>query len=77
MAPRKPPAREQEQSIRDRKATLFEEAEPEGPTVARRPFAEHLRTTPPAPLPRSIRTLLWAVGLVVVALLVIALVRTS
>lgn len=70
--------REQEQSIRARKKLLFDEEE-EGPGQARRavtkPFAEYLRTTPPAPLSTATKAMLWSIGVVVVLLLIATLLK--
>lgn len=64
--------REQEQSIKDRKKLLYD-AEPMAvPTSSgeiRKPFILHLRETPAAPLPASLKAGLWAVGIVVALLL--------
>jgi hypothetical protein len=83
MAPQKPLSQkpllpESEQSIKARRHELYEEEPP--PAVAgpltRKPFAAYLRDTPAAPLSPTVRALLWLVGVVVVALLVIAVLQT-
>ena len=69
--------REQEQSIKQRKAMLYED---DAPAVVRgpsKPFAEYLRETPAAPLSPAIQAALWAAGIVVVLLLVAALIRPA
>jgi hypothetical protein len=78
MAAPKPPTREQEVSIRERKALLFEADE--APTARadappRRPFAEYLRTTPAAPLSPTAKGTLYGVGVVVALLFLAALVK--
>ncbi len=72
--------REQEQSIKDRKRLLYEDDDPmpsSAGTVAGKPFAVHLRETPAAPLPTSIRAALWAAGVVVALLLAAAAYKSS
>ena len=73
--PNPPPNRTQEQSIKARKHDLFERDH--GPAVAgsgsRRTFRELLRETPAQPLTPAIKAVLWAVGVVVILLLVAAL----
>ncbi|WP_406698754.1 hypothetical protein V5E97_07695 [Singulisphaera sp. Ch08] len=68
MAPQAP--REQEQSIKARKREIFEEEQSFGP---RKPFADYLATTEPTPLSTGQKATLWAVGALVVLLLMAAL----
>ena len=77
MAGPKPPTREQEHSIRERKQLLFEADEPitGADTVVRRPFAEYLRTTPAAPLSPMVRGSLYGVGALVLLLFLAALLK--
>jgi hypothetical protein len=79
MTPKQPP-REQEQSIRARKEELYDEqpapARPVG-TEPKKPFAVYVRETPAAPLSGLVKAALWAVGAVVVLLLIATLLRGS
>jgi hypothetical protein len=78
MAAPKPPTREGDVSIRERKQLLFEADEPTGPRAdapPRRPFAEYLRTTPAAPLSPGAKGGLYAAGAVVMLLFVAALLK--
>ncbi len=61
----------QEQSIKERKQELFAEE----PVLVehRESFETYLKTTPPAPLSGLARGILWAVGVLVVLLLIAAL----
>jgi hypothetical protein len=73
-------SREQEQSIRERKSLLFDDEElpPSAAEVAPvvvKPFREYLKTTPPAPLSSGVKAALYAVGGLVVLLLVAALLK--
>lgn len=65
--------------MKARKAQLFEadERPPEAPSGPNRPFREYLRDTPAAPLPTWAKASLWAAGLIVAALLVLALARMN
>lgn len=66
----------EEQSIKSRKAQLFEAAqEPAGSTGPRKSFPEYLRETPPAPLSAGTKALLWLVGAIVVLVFLAALMR--
>ena len=69
--------REQEQSIRARKQLIFgeEELPGQGRRATTKPFSEYLRTTPPAPLSTATKAMLWAVGAVVVLLLIAVLLK--
>lgn len=74
-----PAAREQEDSIKDRKRLLFE---PESPQVSafpvdRKPFGVHLRETPALPVPGGVKAMLWAAGVVVGLLLAAAAYKVS
>jgi hypothetical protein len=73
-------SREQDQSIKARKKLLFDDEE-DGRTasassaVERKSFAEHLRSTPAAPLSPGLKALLGVAAAVVVLLLVAVLVK--
>ena len=72
MAPDTPiPQTSQEQSIKERKQELFAEE----PVLVehRESFETYLKTTPPAPLSGLAKGILWAVGVLVVLLLIAAL----
>ena len=74
----KPPSREQELSIRERKQLLFESDAPataRADASSRRPFAEYLRTTPAEPLSPAAKGVLYGVGGLVVLLLVAAVMK--
>lgn len=75
----KPPPREQEQSIRARKEQLYEEDEAPISTEgkATKPFETYLREVPAAPLSAATKAILWAVGAVVVLLLIVTLLRAT
>ena len=76
----KPPPREEEQSIRARKAEMFERTEspkPTGPTSPTKPFAVYLRETPATPLSGMTKAILWAVGALVVLLLIVGFLRAG
>ena len=77
MAAPKPPTREQELSIRERKQLLFEadEIPASADAVPRRPFAEYLRSTPAAPLSPAAKGSLYAAGAVVLLLFLAALLK--
>lgn len=70
--------REQEQSIKDRKALLFDQETFEnaasGPS---KPFRLYLRETPPQPLSPGIKALLWTVAVVVLLLLLAAAIKSQ
>jgi hypothetical protein len=77
VPPEKPQAREeqqeqQDQSIKARKRQLFEE--PQEPEVVEtvKPFAEYVRDTPPAPMPKGLKVTLWVVGVLTVLLFLAA-----
>ncbi len=65
------PQASQEQSIKERKRELFAEE----PVLVehRESFETYLKTTPPAPMSGLARGILWAVGVLVVLLLIAAL----
>jgi len=73
MALDPPDQRTQEQSIKARKHDLYDD-EPDLSTGPRRPFRDCLRETPADPLSTPIKALLWAVGTIVILLLIAALV---
>ncbi len=77
MAPNTPQPRSQEQSIRARKHSLYEDDDLPGLDGPRRSFRECLRTTPAAPLPTLVKALLWVVGILVILLLAAALVASG
>ena len=68
-----PRHRTQEQSIKARKHQLFETDEDHPHAEARRSFAQCLRDTPAAPLTPPLKMGLWAVGVLVILLLLVAL----
>ncbi len=76
MAPPDPHHRTQEQSIKARKHQLFGSDE-DDQTGPRRSFAACLRETPAAPLPLAIRAALWAVGALVILLLLAAFAKVG
>lgn len=65
----------QEQSIKARKSQLFdaEETVQVGPRLVRRPFSVLLRETHAAPLSVGVKAILWALTIVVLALLLLTL----
>lgn len=77
----KPPPREQEQSIRARKAQMFEDDEqssvPGAPARVSKPFAAHLRETPAKPMGNGIKAMLWVAGAVVLLLFAASVYRIS
>lgn len=75
-----PYSRTQEQSIKARKHELFEDPTDEHPSLGsapRRSFAECLRDTPARPLDPSVRIGLWAIGVLVVLLLLAAFAKVG
>jgi hypothetical protein len=67
---------EQELSIREREQELFDEPQPQAASrEATRPFADYLRETPADPLSTPTKVILWAVGIVVLILFIVAIVR--
>jgi len=76
MAAPDPHHRTQEQSIKARKHQLFDSDEHAefGP---HRSFAECLRETPAAPLSPAIKVILWVVGTLVIAILLLAFVKVG
>jgi hypothetical protein len=68
---------EQEHSIKVRSHELFVEETPVGPARSTKPFAVFLKETPAQPLSAGIRALLWAIGVVVGVLFLVALWRVS
>lgn len=68
---------EQEHSIRVRSDELFVEDAPLAPTGSTKPFALYLRETPARPLSAALKALLWAIGIVVGVLLLLAIWRVS
>ncbi len=71
-----PHHRTQEQSIKARKHQLFDSDEHAqfGP---RRSFAECLRDTPAAPISPAVKAVLWVVGTLIIALLLLAFVKVG
>lgn len=69
--------REQDQSIKDRKRLLYEDDAPP-PAAAgapRKPFVQHLRETPAAPLPIWVQAALWGAGVIVALLMLGAVMK--
>ena len=76
MAAPDPHHRTQEQSIKARKHQLFDSDEHAefGP---RRSFAECLRETPAAPISPAVKAILWVLGTLVIAILLLAFVKVG
>lgn len=79
------PAREQEQSIRDRKNLMFDDEDlpsragaagegAAGPIVAK-PFRDYLTSTPAEPLSNTAKAMLYVVGAVVLLLFLAAILK--
>jgi len=68
---------EQEHSIKERSHELFVEDAPANPAGATKPFKAYLRETPAHPLSPGIRALFWVIGIIVGALLLMAIWRVS
>ena len=68
---------EQEHSIKARSHELFVEETPVVPTRSGKPFAAYLRETPAQPVSPSVQALLWAIGVIVGVLFLLALWRVS
>jgi beta-lactamase regulating signal transducer with metallopeptidase domain len=66
---------EQEHSIKVRSHELFVEETPVGPAKSTKPFAVFLKETPAQPLSASVLALLWAVGVIVGVLFLLAVWR--
>jgi hypothetical protein len=68
---------EQEHSIKVRSHELFVEETPVGPAKATKPFKVFLKETPARPLSAGFRALLWALGITVGLLFLLALWRLA
>jgi len=68
---------EQEQSIKARSHELFVDETPVVSARSGKPFKAYLRETPAQPVSRGVQALLWAIGLIVGALFLLALWRVS
>ncbi len=68
---------EQDASMKAHKAQLFEVDETVGSTEPGKPFRRYLGETPAAPLPMWMKASLWAAGVVVGLLLILALLRMN
>jgi hypothetical protein len=66
---------EQERSIKAREHELY--AKPTYDGQPRKPFPEYLRETPAGPLSATTKTILWIVGVLVVAVFLVAIWRVS
>ncbi len=68
----------EEQKIKARKALLYDDDPVQaGPTGPSKPFTAYLRETPAAPLPGAVKAGLWALGVLVILLLVGAVLKFS
>lgn len=68
---------EQEHSIRVRSDELFAEDAPLAPAGSTKPFEIYLREIPARPLSAGLKALLWAIGIVVGVLLLLAIWRVA
>ena len=72
-----PHAITEEQKIKARKALLYDAEPVAAPTGPSKPFAVYLRETPAEPLAGPVKAGLWALGAVVLLLLVASVVKFS